>query len=535
MKLGTKMVGSFLLVALVALVIGLFGYYKIHKLDEADTKLNKQIAIPLGQLVSITSDSLKIRIVARDMIYSEKEGRQKFASEIDELFKSLKNESKNYESTLFSEDGKKLFKEYNESIINYENIVKKLVKLALEDNMVEVLALLKGDARIAGTKVQETVKSLVESKTRQGKLLADSNNALADISGWIMLGLAIVGSILAFVMGVAISRSITVPVNALAADAARLAEGDLTVQIDRVSSDEVGNLAESFRTMAENLRSTIRQVADTSSSVSASANQLHSTAEQIATGAEEVVAQVQTVATAGEEMAATSNDIANNCQNAASGAMDASASASDGGAVVDKTVKAMEQIASRVRETSVTVARLGERSDQIGQIVGTIEDIADQTNLLALNAAIEAARAGEMGRGFAVVADEVRALAERTTKATKEISDMIRTIQSETRAAVTVMEEGVREVEQGTHDAARSGEALQSIMEQVNMVSMQISQVATAAEEQTATTNEISNNMHQITDVIHQTARGAHESATAAARLSGNAEELQRLVNRFRL
>jgi methyl-accepting chemotaxis protein len=152
-----------------------------------------------------------------------------------------------------------------------------------------------------------------------------------------------------------------------------------------------------------------------------------------------------------------------------------------------------------------------------------------------LNAAIEAARAGEQGRGFAVVADEVRALAERTTRATREIGEMIKAIQSETRGAVSAMVQGVKEVEMGTGEAARSGEALQDILDQINSVTAQVNQIAVSAEQQTAITGEISRNIHQITDVAQGTAKGAQESATAASQLSGLAEEMQRLVERFKL
>ena len=152
-----------------------------------------------------------------------------------------------------------------------------------------------------------------------------------------------------------------------------------------------------------------------------------------------------------------------------------------------------------------------------------------------MNAAIEAARAGDLGRRFAVVADEVRALAERTTRATKEISEMIKAIQRETGDAVAVMEQGVHQVETGTSEAAKSGQALQDILVQVHHVAMQVNQIATAAEEQTATTTEISRNMQQITGIVQQTSHGAQESALAAAHLNGNAEELQRLVKQFKL
>jgi methyl-accepting chemotaxis protein len=350
-----------------------------------------------------------------------------------------------------------------------------------------------------------------------------------------MAGLSVAAILLALVQAVFIIRSITAPLRSLVGVANTVAEGDLTTRIEVTSSDETGQLMAAMKTMTENLRSIIGQVAGTSNQVATASSQLHSTAERIATGAEEVAAQASSVATAGEEMSATSGDIAQNCQLAAEGAERASKSAQNGAAVVEGTISVMNQIAEKVHESAKTVESLGARSDQIGAIIGTIEDIADQTNLLALNAAIEAARAGEQGRGFAVVADEVRALAERTTRATREIGEMIKAIQNETRGAVSSMEQGVSQVMNGTTEAARSGEALRDILQQVNDVAMQVHQIATAAEEQTATTGEISNNMLQITTVVQTTAQGAHESATAAAQLSGNAEELQRLVHRFKL
>jgi len=195
----------------------------------------------------------------------------------------------------------------------------------------------------------------------------------------------------------------------------------------------------------------------------------------------------------------------------------------------------MNSISERVRCSAQAVESLGSRSDQIGEIVGTIEDIADQTNLLALNAAIEAARAGDQGRGFAVVADEVRALAERTTRATREIGEMIKAIQQETRGAVIAMEEGVSEVAKGSEKAADSGRALELILQQINDVNSQIHQVATAAEEQTATTSEISKNLQQITEVIIQTSRGAQDSASAANGLSTFADDLRGIISQFKV
>ncbi|OGU17089.1 MAG: chemotaxis protein [Geobacteraceae bacterium GWC2_53_11] len=342
---------------------------------------------------------------------------------------------------------------------------------------------------------------------------------------------------IALLVGFLVMKSVTVPLSRMLHMLKDIAEGegDLTRRLDTDRRDEFGELSRWFNRFVDNIHSIISQVAGTTGQVSAAASQLQSTAEQIATAAEEVACQSVTVATAGEEMSATSNDISHNCSLASDISNRANLTASGGAAVVQETLVGMENIAKRVQESARTVESLGARSDQIGAIVGTIEDIADQTNLLALNAAIEAARAGEQGRGFAVVADEVRALAERTTRATKEIGTMIKGIQAETAGAVGSMEHGVREVEKGMESSRKSGDALQQIVNAIDEVSMQVHQIATAAEEQTAVTGEISSNIHQITDVVSETARGAHETAAAASQLSSLAMDLQRMVGRFRL
>ena len=354
----------------------------------------------------------------------------------------------------------------------------------------------------------------------------------------IRIGLAVAFALmlaLTIILTFLISRTITVPVAALVRQTSKMADGELSVAISSGSDDEIGQLASSFQAMAQSLRATISRVSETSVRVAAAASQLKDTAKRIDLGSEQVETQANSVAAAGEEMTTTSGNIAQNCQMAAEGAQRTSQSAQSGTSVVDATIAVMGQIAEKAQQSAKTVEGLGARSDQIGTIIGTMEDIADQTNLLALNAAIEAARAGEQGRCFAVVADEVRALAERTTRATKEIGEMIKAIQRETKDAVAEMELGVHQVETGTREATKSGEALRAILDQVNAVSLQVSQIATAAEEQTATTNEISSNMHRITSVVSDTASCAIEAAAAASELSGNAEELQRLVQQFKL
>jgi hemerythrin-like metal-binding protein len=380
--------------------------------------------------------------------------------------------------------------------------------------------------RVALDSLAETSRKNIDiaraklQKSAQKKLYAQSAGA-AGAGGFLLL------------FGTMISSGIRKRIDNLSVIMGKVAGNDLNVEVDVSSHDEVGQLEQSFQYMLNNMRQMTGTLANSSLQLSECSNVMQSNAQQMASGADEVAAQAITVATAGEEMSATAGDIAQNCNFAAESAKRASDAAIHGAEVVENSIAVMQRIAERVHSSAVTVEDLGKRSDQIGSIIGTIEDIADQTNLLALNAAIEAARAGDQGRGFAVVADEVRALAERTAKATQEIGKMIKSIQQETRSAVTAMEEGVAEVEQGTQEAARSGEALRMIQEEINAVNLQVQQIATAAEEQTATTSEISGNIHQITDVVQGTANGARKTLSIAQDLSRLSNELKLMVSQF--
>jgi methyl-accepting chemotaxis protein len=431
--------------------------------------------------------------------------------------------------------GVKLIEESKAQAVLASRANNRVIELALANKKGEAVSVLLKEAAPLTAKLQESFDAQVKFQEESVKEALDRGITVFERQRLLML----ISGALAFLLGLAgaifLINNFVTRINRVSAAMDRVAAGDLSTKIKIYAKDEIGDLGHAINRTLESMHAMVTSIKDTATQVASAATQLYATSEQIATGAEEVAAQASTVATASEEMTGTSSEIAKNCLLAVESSKQAGDSAESGAEVVQETVAEMGRIAERVKESAQTVESLGARSDQIGEIVGTIEDIADQTNLLALNAAIEAARAGEQGRGFAVVADEVRALAERTTKATKEISAMIKAIQVETKSAVASMEQGVREVEKGTEDAAKSGEALREILEQANSVTMQINQIATAAEEQTATTNEITNNIQQITEVVHETAKGSQESASAANQLSRHAEELQELVNRFRL
>ena len=352
------------------------------------------------------------------------------------------------------------------------------------------------------------------------------------------IGVALLGILaLSILLAWLVSRTVTGPIKAVVDTIRDIAqgEGDLTRRLPILGKNEIGELSEWFNTFIGKLHGIISQVSGSSLQLASSSLQLQQTTKQMTESIAQLSSQSTSLATAGEEMSATSGDIANNCHHAAGNAGGATQKATQGAAVVGQSIAVMVSIAERVQNAASTVDALGIRSEQIGAIIGTIEDIADQTNLLALNAAIEAARAGEQGRGFAVVADEVRALAERTTRATKEIGEMIKAIQKETKAAVTSMEQSVIQVEQGTSHASESGHSLQEILDIINDVTEQISQIATAAEEQTATTREISSNVMNLNDLAQQNDHALRETAVAANDVSRQAEELNQLVGQFRL
>ena len=209
--------------------------------------------------------------------------------------------------------------------------------------------------------------------------------------------------------------------------------------------------------------------------------------------------------------------------------------AKEGGHVVEETIHGMNRIAEVVKKSAETVQALGKSSDQIGEIVQVIDDIADQTNLLALNAAIEAARAGEQGRGFAVVADEVRKLAERTSKATKEIATMIKQIQKDTYDAVDSMQEGTKQVEDGKLLAEKAGSSLQEIIHGAQQVVDIVTQVAAASEEQSSAAEQISKNIESISSVTQESASGIQQIAHASEDLNSLTLNLQELIAQFKL
>jgi methyl-accepting chemotaxis protein len=314
-----------------------------------------------------------------------------------------------------------------------------------------------------------------------------------------------------------------------------VANGDLTARMEGEFKNNYAGYQSQINIVGESLEDIVRKVKDAVAATASASSQISASSEEMAAGSREQSAQAGEVAAAVEQMTSTILETTRNAENAANAAKNSGIIAKEGGKVVTETVKGMIRIADVVKKSADTVQALGKNSDQIGEIVQVIDDIADQTNLLALNAAIEAARAGEQGRGFAVVADEVRKLAERTTKATKEIAGMIKQIQKDTGDAVVSMQQGTAEVESGKQLADKAGESLKDIIKGAEEVVDIITQVAAASQEQSSTSEQISKNIESISNVTHQSTTGVQQIARAAEDLNKLTNDLQNVVGHFKI
>ena len=312
-------------------------------------------------------------------------------------------------------------------------------------------------------------------------------------------------------------------------------EGDLTKRVNIQSSDEIGEMGRLFDSFMEKVQDLMIKIKVSSNQVGDASAQISSSSEQLAAGAEEQQAQLSEVATTMEQMSAMILEASSNAGQTRESAQNTGATADKGREVVSRTVAGFETVANTVEQAAKQIQELSKRSDEIGNVIQVIDDIADQTNLLALNANIEAARAGDAGRGFAVVADEVRKLAERTVSATAEIGKMIESIQGDIQAAVTSMEMIQNQSKEGLELVAESDTSLQEISSSITAVVSAVEQIATASNEQSTGAEEISKNIEGVSTVAKESASSAQEMAASAEQLNNEVQTLNELIGEFKL
>ncbi|MDA5109252.1 methyl-accepting chemotaxis protein [Brevibacillus thermoruber] len=562
MRIRTKFVLAFGL--LLAIMIGSesYSYVQEGRIKAASAKMlgDAELLTHLREIQFVLTgrnNDERGYLLSQDNTFAE-EMRER-AQKLDALFAQAK------EMAGSSEELRRLLDRMEALFRTYQRESDKVMEAIRSGQREEAVRLHFGEERQARKELDRVVEelvTLVQQEKEQDEVLLARQARTAES---VRLFVAMTAVLLAVLIGGYLVRSIVIPLNRVNAQLRAIAEGegDLTRELTVASRDEIGMLGQSFNRMLRNLREIILQVRSHAEQVAASAEELNASSEQTSQAAKQIAETVQGVVLGTDkqvqgveegsrevqEMAAGIRQISSRAERVTAAAVDTSELATNGNRTIQEAVARMNGMSETIDHLSRLVRGLGERSRQIGQIVDAITDIAGQTNLLALNAAIEAARAGEHGRGFAVVADEVRKLAEQASASAGQITQLVGTIQSEIEEAVVSMQRGTEEVAAGMAGVSEAGEAFARIRAAVLDVTGQIQEVSAASRSLTASTEKVAQAMREIAGVTETTAArtldvsaateeqlaSMEEIHASAASLAGLAEELEKLMGRFKV
>ncbi|KAF0217906.1 MAG: methyl-accepting chemotaxis [Geobacteraceae bacterium] len=389
-------------------------------------------------------------------------------------------------------------------------------------------------ANIALKQAEKGKSTVTAAQGEQEKAIA-AINRMVRFNTTLLVAIGVGAGLFGIGFGLWIYRSIQNPLARLIAVSDDVAGGNLASVSETGGNDEIGRVEASMAKMVHNLRDMVGRIGGATQTLASSSEELSTTATTIERGSEEQSVRVEQSATAMSQMAQTTNEVAQNSTSTSEAAGRMKKIAEQGKEAMHCTVQELEKFAETVKEAAGKVESLGAQSEEISGVVSLIEDIADQTNLLALNAAIEAARAGEQGRGFAVVADEVRALAERTTTATKEISQTVKSMQGGVHESVNYMKDERASVETVLAQVNSTLKAIDEIVRYVEEVTAMVQRIAVAADEQASSTGEVTNNMHDIANITRDLKTSFADIKHSSKNLSQLATDLNGMVEWFKV
>lgn len=507
---------------LFIIAVGVVGFYYMQNMSDQASELYEEQLLPVKWINDTRAQSRANEALVKEIaITKDQAKRQELIAEISSRAAKVQESINNYNSTSLTkyEQEKMVIIEsaQKEIATNREELYKVIEAQGLEKAYEFYLA----NVAPAIKTMNDTLTEMADYKSDEADQLRTEIKAQEKTATTIIVIVIVIAIALALTLGVIISRLLTTPIKQIV-DAMAIAEkGDLTIKANYFSKDEIGEMVTSFNQLVESTRQAIEEVTNSANNLAASAEEISASTEQIASGSQQQAQDANTSANMMSEMTNAVQEVSKNAEQAAILTDRTMGAAQHGGVVLNDAIQGMVQIRESIHE-------LSNKSVQIGEIVEVIDDIAEQTNLLALNAAIEAARAGDAGKGFAVVADEVRKLAERSSKATKEISELVSIIQENTKYSV-------QSVETGNEKAANAGTTFEEILQLVRESSAKVTEIAAASEQQTAQAEEVMQAVTNIALVTEETSAGIEETATTASDLAEMAEALNQLAARFKI
>jgi len=507
-SIGTKLLSSFTLLAVIAGAIGWIGIINIRKADSNTTEMYEETLVPIAHLGDLSSKFQRARYnLLKALTAKTRPEKQQFLDRISGFSADISKLMEQLDKTMTSPEEKKLLKDVTDARLVFRPLIAKCSELALAGRDAEAQALYDEQADKAARLEQEAIDRLVENQVTAAKATAEQSAAAGVLAVRSTLALALFGVALAIGLGIVITRMITRPLLEAVRMARLVARGDLTAEIEVECADETGQLLGALKEMNGGLTAIVNDVRNGANSIATATEEIAAGNADLSQRTEEQASALEETASSMEELTSTVKQNADNAQQANQLAISASTVAVKGGDVIHRVVTTMEGISASSRK--------------IADIIGVIDGIAFQTNILALNAAVEAARAGEQGRGFAVVAGEVRSLAQRSAAAAKEIKALI--------------EDSVIKVEGGSKLVEEAGATTQEIVSSIRRVTDIMAEISAASVEQSGGIEQVNTAITQMDEVTQQNAALVEEASAAAEALEEQANQLVQVVAGFKL